>query len=76
MVFAVNANESSPNTFEAFVALAKQQNGTDSGSSNGNSSGTPPPTTQNAASSVHTLSGFLINASIVFLGLLFLLRQE
>jgi hypothetical protein len=38
MVFAANADESSSKSFEAFVALAKQLNGTSSNSTTSSSS--------------------------------------
>lgn len=39
MVFAVNANEASPKSFEAFEALAKQLNGTTSNTTSSSTTG-------------------------------------
>ncbi|THH21089.1 hypothetical protein EW146_g381 [Bondarzewia mesenterica] len=63
MVFSVNANESSPNTFAAFQARAKQINGT---SSNSTSS---PSGSSNGATSLHRSAGIAIALISAVLGL-------
>jgi plastocyanin len=69
MVFSVNANESSPNSFEAFQAKAKQLNGSSSTSS---SSGAPSPSSSSGASSSKLISGASIAAALIAIGFGFL----
>jgi len=62
MVFAANAVESSPNSFEAFVALAKQLNGTSSTNTttNGNSKSASSRNTQSTIALIAALCvGFM-----------------
>ncbi|KAF8520156.1 Cupredoxin [Hysterangium stoloniferum] len=64
MVFAANPVESSPNTFEAFVALAKQLNGTSSNTTttSGNSSSATSRNTQSTIALIAALCVGLISA--------------
>ncbi|GJJ12247.1 hypothetical protein Clacol_006488 [Clathrus columnatus] len=60
MVFAINANESSSKSFEAFKALAEELNGTSSSTS---------PAKSNAAPNAYATCGLLINFLTVYIGL-------
>jgi uncharacterized membrane protein len=53
MVFAANAVNTSPNSFDAFVALAKQLNG--SSSTNGTANGQPNSATLTNSQSIVAL---------------------
>jgi plastocyanin len=68
MVFAVNAVESGPNTFEAFQAAAKAQNGTTATSSG--SSVYPSSTGTNGAMRINRDAGIAIAAVAAAFGLL------